>query len=83
MSTEATEEQVDYAYTVFNTVKTAIDKATVNPGLTVGLGYELVQKMPELFDAMMAIVRPEHRQLMFELSKAAMKLVREWQTKKI
>jgi hypothetical protein len=76
-----TEKQIDYAYEVLSAVKVAMDQAIVKPELRMQLAFEVLKKAPDIFDSFMAIVQPEHRPLVYEITKTAMKLVKEWQPK--
>lgn len=69
---------VDYAYGVLDALKQAFDKAATKPELGQALMVEMIQKLPEIFDALMTVTKPEHRPAVYELVKAAGRMMKGW-----
>ncbi len=76
MSQKLKEQQVDYAYQVIQALIEGIDKTAAKPEKLEQLKKELVENLPEIFEAVMTITQPEHRHLIYELFKSITNLIR-------
>jgi len=71
-------EEIDYAYAVIDAIAESMDKVATQPELTLRFGGELLQKMPQLIDALMVITIPEHRQAIKKLLGSSSRMVASW-----
>lgn len=71
-------EDIDYAYGVLDALRQAFDAAAVKPELGQALMVEMIKKLPEIFDALMTVTEPEHRPQVYELVKAAGRMMKGW-----
>lgn len=77
------EQDVDYAYAVLNAFKEAVAKVNPENEMQVKqLTYETAAKLPAIFEAIVALVKEEHREQMVEVMKAWSTLLK-YQQKKI
>ena len=76
MSQKLKEQQVDYAYQVTQALIEAIDKTAAKPEKLNQLKKELIENLPEIFEAVMTVTQPEHRHLIYELFKSITNLIR-------
>ena len=72
------ESDIDYAYQVIDAVSEAMDRVEANPGLAQVFIVDLLTKMPELVDALIAITLPEHRQKMAEIVRSSSRMLASW-----
>lgn len=82
MSRQENQEEVDYAYSVINTFTDACNKALGNIESTDRLTSEIIFKLGSLLEAMMILANNEHKQIIYEFSKAYLRMMREWAVKR-
>lgn len=70
------------AYKTLNAVLEALDYVAAKPELTPQLAYELIQKAPKIYEAIMTITKPEDRPIIHELFKKALNLTLKLTEKK-
>ena len=75
--------ETDWAYAVldrfveaFNRVSSAKDEEA--KALLGKLQIESIKKLPSLFEALMIIVKPEHRPIVYEFFKALIGVIDKW-----
>ena len=67
---QATEEEIDYAYKVIEAVVEGASRVDATPRLAQAYLLNLVSKLPDVTDALLAITIPEHRMKVVELVRA-------------
>lgn len=72
------ESDIDYTYKVIDAVTEAMDRVEVNPELAITFMLDLLQKMPELIDALLTITMPEHQKKMAELVRSSARMMASW-----
>ena len=84
MSQEQTSEaDIQYAYGVFDAVKRGMDHAALNPDKQEQFVLEFINKLPEIFEALMLLLPMEHRGLVYELFLSTGRYARTWMKTKI
>jgi len=83
MAQQLTNEHIEYAYQVIDALAQGLDYAATNPEEIERLETEMINKMPDLFEALMILFPPEHRGIIFELFKAIGRYTRTWIHQKI
>jgi len=78
MAQQLTDEDIEYAYKVIDALTQGLDHVATNPEKTEQLELEFVNKMPDLFEALMILLPVEHRGLIFELFKSTGRYARTW-----
>ena len=81
-SLAVSEEDVLYACRVLDALAEAFDRIAAEPKLGPQFTLELVEKAPEILDALLAITREDCRVVLFDLGKSAMNLVKACLVKK-
>ena len=79
------EQDIDQSYEVIQWLTASMLKVSSNPKMLGKFLYGYSQKLPDIVDAVMTIVPPEHRGVVAELLRASGKMSTEvllWQTKK-
>ena len=71
-------EDIDYAYAVIDVVAESMDKVAAQPELAHQFVGELLQKMPNLIDALMTLTYPEHRKMMAKLISSSSRMCGAW-----
>lgn len=72
------EMNVDYAYGVIDAVVQAMDVVATKPELSQAFIVDLLKKMPDIAEALIFMVKPEHRMKMYEFVKASTRMVGTW-----
>lgn len=75
---KVTEADVDWAYNVLSTVKEAMDKVTGDRKGSEQLMGELVQQMPDVFEALIVLVSDEHRGAVGEAMMSWARWLKGW-----
>ena len=81
----STEQDVDRSYEVLGWLTLSMQKVASNPDLFGKFLFDYGRQLPEVVDAVMFLVPPEHRGVVAELLKASGKMSTEvliWTTKK-
>jgi hypothetical protein len=71
-------QEVDYAYAVIDAVVEGMDKVAANPELAESFVVDMLKKMPEIIDALMALTPDEHKEIIGKLVRASSRMVGEW-----
>lgn len=69
-SRQATEGEIDYAYQVIEAVVEGASRVNATPRLAQAYLLNVVSKLPDITDALLAITIPEHRMKVVELIRA-------------
>ncbi len=80
---QTSEADLQYAYGVFDAVKRAMDHAALNPEKQEQFELEFINKMPQIFEALMLLLPMEHRGLIYELFLSTGRYARTWMKTKI
>ena len=72
------QSEFDYAYKVIDAIVEAMDRVTTKPEYARVFVGDLLQKMPDLIDALMMMTFPEHRPKLSELLRASSRMGAEW-----
>ena len=83
MSEQTSQSYVRWAYGVFDGLKQALDHVALNPENLEQLELELLNKMPDLFEALMVLLPVEHRGIVYEVFESTGRMGRTWMKKKI
>ena len=81
----ATEQEIDQSYETINWLTVSMQKVGSNPNLLGKFLYNYNKRLPEIVDAIMLLIPPEHRGVVADLLKATGKMSSEvlvWTTKK-
>ena len=81
MERAITDEEIDYAYKVFDVLAKSMNKVVDSPDLAYEFVVKLIMKLPEIIDALMIVTVPEHRMAVAEMMKAAGRLAGTWARK--
>lgn len=76
-------EQIDWAYEVLDSLKAGADAVLAKPELAGQFVVEVVAKLPDIFDAVMILTVPEHRQVVAEVMKSLAEVVKVWAESKV
>ncbi|MEM2946557.1 MAG: hypothetical protein QXI87_09495 [Thermoproteota archaeon] len=78
-----TEQDIIYAVKVLDAVGEAMDRASAKPELIPQLTLELMQKTPEILDALLAVTMKECQPVIYDLARSTINLVRSfWKIQK-
>ena len=77
-SKESEEITIDYAYGVINAITESMDKVSANQVNTRAFLFSIQQKYPEIFDALMAVTVPEHREIVGKVIQACARMTALW-----
>jgi len=80
---QISETDIQYAYGVFDAVKNAMDHVALNPDKLEQFELEFIQKMPDMFEALMLLLPTEHRGLIYEIFLSTGRYARTWMKLKI
>jgi hypothetical protein len=71
-------QRIDYAYAVIDAVVEGMDKVAANPEMAEAFVVDMLRKMPEIIDALMALTPDEHKEVIGKLVRASSRMVGEW-----
>lgn len=69
---------LQYAYGVIDAITVALDHVALNPDKIEQFELEFIQKMPDIFEALMLLLPMEHRGLIYELFLSTGRYTRAW-----
>jgi len=80
--TELSEDEIVYALKVLDAIGEGADRVAAQPELLQQFARELLKNFPSLLDALLTIVRPDCRPVVFDLGKRMINMVKECQRKR-
>lgn len=75
-----TEADVDWSYGVLSAVRESMDKAVDNPELSKQLMREIAEGVPDLLEAVLILVKDEHRGVVGSVIASAVRWSKTWVT---
>lgn len=78
LSQKQTPEELDFSYQTIEAFKASFDRALANPELSGKVFSELLSKFGILFEAVIILVEHEHRQVLYEMVRSYLGLMKEW-----
>jgi len=83
MALQLTDEHIEYAYHVIDALAQGLDHAATNPEEIEQLETEIINKMPDILEALMILFPPEHRGIIYDLFNSTVRYTRTWIKQKI
>jgi len=80
---QVSEADLQYAYGVFDAVKRAMDHTALNPEKIEQFELEFINKMPNIFEALLLLLPTEHRGIIYEIFLSTGRYARTWMKLKI
>jgi len=73
---EVSEEEITWSYQILSVLKEGLDKVAANPQIMPYFYKEFIGNLPDIFEAFINIVQPEHREVVRDIVRSAVRAYR-------